>query len=77
MPALTKAVPKEAAETAKYPKPLMRISEMVKLGIPRTELEQAVHIPKQTFARKSLGGGVWIIDTAAYEKEMQRRCKRT
>lgn len=49
---------------------------MVKLGIPRSELEQAVHIPKQTFARKSLGGGCWIIDTAAYEKEMNRRCRR-
>lgn len=51
-----------------YPKPIMSVSELVKLGFTRDELNRAVHRKNQNFATKTLGGGKWRIDTEKFEQ---------
>lgn len=57
-----------------YPRPLMSITELHKeMSIPLRDLKMAVHVRGQTFARKTAGGGKWLIDTAEYEKWRLKR----
>lgn len=44
------------------------------MNIPIADLKNAVHIPGQVFARKTSGGGKWLIDTVEYEKWRLKRC---
>ena len=58
-----------------YPKPLMSITEIhTIMGVPLDDLKRAVHVPGQTFATKTSGGGKWLNDTEEFEK--WRRKKR-
>ena len=57
-----------------YPRPLMSITELNKeMCIPIRDLKAAVHVRGQTFARKTAGGGKWLIDTAEFEKWRLKR----
>lgn len=56
-----------------YPKPMMSITELVKLGFSRDELSRDVHVKGQNFAIKTPGGGKWRIDTEEYEKFRRKR----
>jgi hypothetical protein len=57
-----------------YPRPIMSITEMHReLAFPIEDLRNAVHIPGQKFAWKTVGGGKWLIDTAEYEKFRLKR----
>ena len=57
-----------------YPKPMMSIKEIhITMGVPLDFLKQAVHVPGQTFASKTSGGGKWLIDTEEFEKWRRKR----
>lgn len=57
-----------------YPRPLMSITELNKeMCIPIRDLKAAVHVRGQTFARKTVGGGKWLIDTAEFENRRLNR----
>lgn len=56
-----------------YPKPLMSITELREMGFGKEDLNRMVHIPGQNFARKTTGGGKWMIDTEAFERFRQNR----
>lgn len=59
-----------------YPRPIMSIKELAELGFSSTELHYACHIPGQTFATKTHGGGKWLIDTVEFDRFMRKRARR-
>jgi hypothetical protein len=55
---------------------MMSITELhEEMCIPTRDLKQAVHVRGQMFARKTSGGGKWMIDTAEYEKWRLKQIK--
>ncbi len=57
-----------------YPKKIMTISEMTKMGYTRYTLMNFVHIPGQKFAFRSQGGGKWYFDVDEFDKFIRRNC---
>lgn len=55
-----------------YPKPLMSITELNKLGYPRDFLERIVHHKNSSlFTRRTSPQGKYLIDTYEFEKAMR------
>ena len=50
-----------------YPKPIMSIAEMTKLGFSKDYMIRATHRPSQNYAFKTGGGGKILIDTEKFE----------
>lgn len=59
-----------------YSKRIMSIKEIhEETALPVTELKKACHARNQTFAKKTLGGGKWLIDTVEYERwRLRQQC---
>lgn len=53
-----------------YPKQIMTITELSKLGFPRDYLLRVVHAHGQTFAKQMSRGksSKWLFDTESFEK---------
>ena len=61
-----------------YPKAIMNISELKRMGFPRALLMEAYRDPKQTFATKvdpSKTNSTIIFDTAGFDKWIAKRIK--
>ena len=57
----------------KYPKALMSVTELVKLGFSRADLNQAAHHRlSYKYIQVTQGGGKFLFDTAEWEK-----CRRS
>lgn len=56
-----------------YPKKWMKITELVKQGIPRRVLYEICHTPGQRIAVQFEKNGVWRIDTTMLDEELKRR----
>ena len=56
-----------------YEKKGMKISELVKQGIPKRVLYEICHTPGQRIAVQFERGGVWRIDTTKLDEELKRR----
>ena len=60
-----------------YPKPVMSIAELEKMGIAdRITIFQWVHRPDQTFAFRNPGGKKWRIDTAEFDEWHEKHMRR-
>ncbi len=55
-----------------YPKPLMSIPELSKMGYPERELRNLVHVTGFP-ARRLKKGGKWLIDTAKLDRWLIRK----
>ncbi len=51
-----------------YPKPIMSISELTKLGFSDAYLREAVRAKDQRFATRTSPRGKYMIDTAKFEQ---------
>lgn len=58
-----------------YEKRFMKISELVKIGLPEKILYEICHMPGQTIARQYTKHGHWYIDTTKLDKELARRAE--
>ena len=58
-----------------YAKRGMKISELVKQGIPRRILYEICHTPGQRIAVQFEKGGSWRIDTTQLDEELRRRAQ--
>ena len=56
-------------------KRFMKISELVKMGLPENVLYEICHTPGQTVARRYTAHGHWYIDTTKLDKELARRAE--
>lgn len=53
----------------KYPKPVMSLTEMAKLGFSRTQLNQAAHHPlADKYMMTTANGGKFLFDTEKFER---------
>lgn len=58
-----------------YEKRFMKISELVKIGIPERILYEICHTPGQRIAKRFTARGHWYIDTTKLDKELARRAE--
>ena len=56
-----------------YPKKWMKITELVKQGIPKRILYEICHTPGQRIAVQWGKNGTWRIDTTMLDEELKRR----
>jgi len=57
-----------------YPKPIMSITELTKLGFSRDYLDRAVHSKHADyFARRTSKRGKFLIDTEKFEKAREKK----
>lgn len=69
---------REEENVVKYPKPVMTMTELRKMGFTRGFLDRAYKFPGQMFSWKSdpfREGSVKMFDTAAFEKWRQEQMK--
>lgn len=58
-----------------YPKPIMTIPELYKMGFPRDYLERAAHCKHaDKFASRTSRRGKWLFDTQEFEKLRKKGC---
>lgn len=68
------AVERKAGDKVNYPKPVMTISELKKMGFPKEYLYRAVHsqYSKKFAVKQGKNNSKYQIDTAEFEKIRQR-----
>lgn len=65
---------KERRTIMQYPKPIMSITELTKLGFSRDYLDRAVHSKHANyFAQRTSRRGKFLIDTEKFQKAIEKK----